>query len=397
LPHRSLTAAAVERLKVPAKGQVEHFDKGFPGLALRLSYGGGKSFVFFYRIGGRLRRMTLGTYPALSLADAREAWRKARQDVQLGRDPAIARGGASPATAFAAVTEEWLKRDQATNKSHATVERIVKRELLPAWGHLPIAEINYDDVLRVIDSIADRGTVIMARRVHGYAHRLFVWAKGRRIITTNPMADMPKPGKEIPRDRVLTDDELAQVWRGTEELGWPFGPAFRLLILTGARREEIGRLRWSEVDGAVIKLEGTRTKSGNPHTIPLSTAGLVVLEQVPRIVNSDFVFTASGKAHISAWSTAKGRLDTLAPIASWRTHDLRRTAATGMQRLGISLQVVESILGHVAGSRAGVVGIYQRHTYDAEKRAALEAWGAHVMALVEGRKPGVVLPIWGKR
>lgn len=386
----------MERLKAPAKGQLEHFDKGFPGLALRLSYGGGKSFVFFYRIGGRLRRMTLGTYPALSLAEAREAWREARQAVQLGRDPAIARKRAKPATAFAAVAEEWLKRDQAKNKSHATVERIVKRELLPAWGHRSIAELSRRDVLDLVDGIVDRDAVIMARRVQSHVHRLFRWCVGRGIIESNPAADLPMPGAETRRDRVLTDDELVQVWRGTEQLGWPFGPAFRLLILTGARREEIGRLRWSEVGGTDIKLEGARTKSGDPHIIPLSTAGLVVLEQVPRIGNSDFVFTASGKAHISAWSTAKGRLDALAPIAPWRVHDLRRTAATGMQKLGVGLQVVEAILGHVSGSRGGIIGVYQRHTYDAEKRAALEAWGANVMALVEGREPGKVVPMRAK-
>ena len=182
-----------------------------------------------------------------------------------------------------------------------------------------------------------------------------------------------EPGSETKRDRVLTDDEVVAVWRGTQELGWPFGDCIRLLMLTGARREEIAQLRWSEVDNLSIKLKGARTKSGEPHDIPLSAPALALLEHLPRIATSDLVFTTNGKTSISGWSHAKDRLDTLAPIASWRVHDLRRTVATGLQKLGTPLQVTEAVLGHVSGSRAGVVGIYQRQNYANEKRAALEA------------------------
>jgi integrase len=183
------------------------------------------------------------------------------------------------------------------------------------------------------------------------------------------------------------------VWNTAKELGWPYGPAVQLLILTGARREEIGQLRWSEILEDSIKLNGSRTKNGEPHDVPLSLPALALLEQVPRIAGSDFVFTATGKTPITAWAWAKAKLDGLSQVTSWRTHDLRRTAATGLQKLGTPLQVTEAILGHTAGSRAGIVGIYQRHNYANEKRAALEAWGAHVMALVEGREPGKVVPI----
>jgi hypothetical protein len=134
LTRRALTAASVERLKPSAKGQIEHFDKGFPGLALRVSYGGGKSWIFFYRIGGRLRRMTLGTYPALSLAEAREDWRDARTEAQRGRDPAMARKSEKGATASPLVVEEWLRRDQAENRTAAEVKRMFERYVLPAWG-----------------------------------------------------------------------------------------------------------------------------------------------------------------------------------------------------------------------------------------------------------------------
>jgi integrase len=181
----------------------------------------------------------------------------------------------------------------------------------------------------------------------------------------------------------LSDDELVAAWTAAGKLGWPFGDAVRLLILTGARREEIGQLKWSEIRGDVIALEGARTKNAEPHNIPLSLAAATLLQRVPRIAGSERVFTTNGKTSVSGWSRVKSRLDQDAGIQDWRLHDLRRTVATGLQRLGVNLQTIEAILGHVSGSRSGVVGVYQRHSFDAEKRAALEAWGVHVTALVQ--------------
>jgi integrase len=386
----------VKRLKPPPKGQLDYFDRGFPGLALRVSYGGAKSFVFFYRACGKLRRMTLGCYPAMSLAAAREAWREARIEAQAGRDPASSRKRERPATSFAGVAEEWLKRDQAQNRSSSEVKRILDRDVLPFWSHRQIADLGRRDVLDLIDAIADRGAIVMARRVHAHLHRLFRWSVGRGIIAASPMADLPKPGAETKRDRVLTDDELATVWRASDAMGWPFGPAFQLLLLTGARRDEINSLRWSEIRDGAIHLEGARTKNNQPHRIPLAALARALIETLPRIAKSDLVFTTNGKTPVSGWSRAKARIDPEI-LTPWRIHDLRRTVATGLQKLGVSLQVIEAVLGHVSGSRAGVVGIYQRHSFDAEKAAALEAWGAHVMALLEGREPAKVLPMRGRQ
>jgi integrase len=378
MTRRSLTVAAVQRIKPPKRGQVEHFDKGYPGLALRVSYGGGKSWAFFYRIGGKLRRMTLGTFPAISLAEAREAWREARQDVATGRDPSRS-AGRSPHD-FSSVANDWLKRDQGKNKSRAEVKRVVDRELVPAWGHRAVSDIGRRDILDLIDGIADRGSPIMARRVHAYVHRLFKWAVWRGIVGVNPASGLPKPGSETERDRVLSDEEVVSIWKAAQKIGWPFGPALQLLMLTGARREEISQLQWLEIDikNAVISLAGERTKNGKPHDIHLSKPALTLLSKLPRVADSEFVFTLTGQKPIHGWSGIKADL----PIENWRIHDLRRTAATGLQKLGTPLQVTEAILGHVAGSRSGIVGVYQRYTYDAERRSALEAWGKHVMALV---------------
>jgi integrase len=394
MPKRTLTAAAVERLKPPKSGQVDYFDSGHPGLALRVSYGGVKSWVFFHRLHGKQARLTLGRYPAMSVADARQAWRGAREMVAKGESPRPK----PPTDTFEAVAEEWLKRDQTSNKSVAEVRRVIERDILPVWRGRPLADIKRRDALDLIDAIADRGATIMAHRTHAHLHRLFRWAVGRGIIEANPMANLPKPGAPVRRDRVLSDAELAAVWQAASATTWPFGPIFRLLILTGARRDEVGALRWSEIDGDTIRLTGERTKNDEPHDVPLSAEAAEIIANLPRMAGSDFVFSTTGRTPVSGWSRAKTLLDRAAaetagtPIAPWRIHDLRRTVATGLQRLGTGLQTIEAVLGHVSGSRGGIVGVYQRHSFADEKRAALDAWSRHVASLA-GERVGNVAEI----
>jgi integrase len=374
--HKALTQIAVERMKPPAKGQLEVFDRGYAGLSLRVSYGGQKSWTYLYRVNGKLRRMTLGSYPAVSLADARKAWRKAREDVAAGRDPLGARSSKDD---FATVAREWLARDQAKNRSIGTVTRAVERELIPVWGSRQINSISRRDVRALVEDIHKRAPV-MALRVQAYIHRLFRWAVNADIVEHNPAGGLFKPHVEQARERVLTHAELAALWDASSD-DWPFGDAMRLLILTGARREEIRSLRWSEIHGDKIVLEGARTKNGKAHAIPLSPPAQQILACVPRVVGSDYVFTKNGQSPFHGWSHWKAKLDELSGVKGWRTHDLRRTVATGLQRLGVTLQAIEAVLGHVSGSRSGVVGIYQRHSFDAEKRAALDAWGEYIKSL----------------
>jgi integrase len=317
----------------------------------------------------------------MNVAQAHDAWRQARRQVEAGQDPG--QRVECGATGFEGVFEEWLRRDQAENRSRRVVEYRIRKYALPKWKGREITDIKRRDVLDVVDAIADRGTIIMARRVHGHLHRLFVWSVGRGIIETNPMANMDRPGSETKRERVLTEEELVKVWKGAGELGQPYASLFKLLILTGARRDEIGQLLWSEIANNRIELDGLRTKNGRPHFIPLSTPARLCLGQIPRIAGSDVVFTYDGKRPLNSWTRVKTQLDKASDVSDWRIHDLRRTAATGLQKLGTPLQVTEAVLGHTTGSRGGIVGIYQRHDYAGEKRAALEAWGAHVLALVQ--------------
>jgi integrase len=341
LPTLALTNASVQRTKPPRKGQADHFDRGYPGLALRISYGGARTWVYFYRLHGKQRRLTLGRWPALSLAEARDEWRAARKTVGKGENPAHRKPAA--ADSFAAVADQWLQRDQAHNRSVAEVRRIIERDAKPAWVGRQINIITRRDVNDLVDAVADRGAVTMARRLDAHLHRLFRWSVGRGIIEANPMADLPKPGNIIRRDRVLTDAELIAVWKAASGLGWPFGPIIQLLILTGARREEIRALRWSEIKGDKVELAGTRTKSGEGRTIPLAVTAAKLINGLPHIGNSDYVFTTNGRTPVSGFSKIKTRLDATVKIAPWRIHDIRRSCATGLQRLGVGLQVIEAI------------------------------------------------------
>ena len=384
---KSLTVAGVERVRPPLKGQVEYFDAGFPGLALRVSYAGGKSFGAYYRFGGKLRRINFGTYPAISLMDAREAWRAARLAVAKGIDPGV-REGVTRADTFALVVGEWIKRDQEPRNRESTIcqlKNAVALDLMPAWGHRGITTLGKRDVIELLDRIMDRGAVVKARRVYALLHRFFRWCYGREIIFSNPMTGIEKPGKEVSRDRVLSDDELVKVWNACGDD--PFGCAVRVLALTGARSSEILGLQWNEIDGTVIRLEGSRTKNGMPHAIPLSAPAWAIIDGMPR--QGEYVFTLAGKGPTRG-TRAKARLDTAAAIPHWTVHDLRRTLATGLNELGIEPHIVEAVLGHVV---KGVAGVYNRAKHEAAKKVALDLWAAHVLALVEGREPGKVLPL----
>jgi integrase len=223
------------------------------------------------------------------------------------------------------------------------------------------------------------------------------WAVEQEDIDRSPIEGMKPPPLPPSRDRVLSDDDLALVWRGTEALGYPFGPLVRLLVLTGARREEVAAMEWSELDRAAAtwSLPASRSKNAQAVENALSASAVAILDGLAERIglngrwpHKGFVFSTTGETSVSGYSRAKRRLDKvvvdlasedeLTPPEPWRLHDLRRTLATGLQRLGVRLEVTEAVLNHVSGSRSGIVGIYQRHNWKDEKRAALEAWATHV-------------------
>jgi integrase len=212
---------------------------------------------------------------------------------------------------------------------------------------------------------------------------LFNWAMSADIVAASPCAGIERPTKEISCDRVLDDAELALIWYAADELGPPFGPLVKLLLLTGQRRNEVAGLEWKELDLQWWSLPRQRTKNNKAHLVPLSRQAIAVIETIPKI-SERFVFSTNGETRVSGFGKAKRRLDALLPkdMPPWRLHDLRRTVASGMARLVINLPVIEKVLNHASGSFAGIVGVYQKHEFSDEKRKALEAWGFHVTEIV---------------
>ncbi len=386
-----------------------HYDDKLPGFGLYVGSSGARSYFFEYRPGrGRgvqKRRISIGKHGApWTVETAREQAFEYLAGLRKGRDPlaerALAERAPDAARLVAAVIDEWLERDQAGNRSRNEVERVMRREVLPVWGGQPIEDIRKRDIIALIDGIADRGAPIMANRTLAHVKRLFRWAAARDIIEGDPAAHVEKPTPEVKRDRVLKDDEIAMIWGAAGTMDFPFGPAVHLLVLTAARREEIFGLSWREVnqESAAIHLPAERTKTKEGRTVPLSPAALTLLDELPRFGGGDYVFGQGGQAPFSNVGHAKARLDRMIAEAQdtsmppWRLHDIRRTVATGLQRLGTRLEVIEAVLGHVSGSRAGVVGIYQRHRFEEEARAALTAWGQHVIQLVVPERIGSAVP-----
>ena len=270
-------------------------------------------------------------------------------------------------------------------------ERLLRQHVLPHWRGRLMHEITRRDVLDILDRVVDGGAPIAANRVHAAVRKFFNWAVARDILAASPCAGVKPPTAERARDRVLSDVELRFVWQATDKLSGTFGPLVKLLALTGQRRDEVARMRWDELDldARLWTLPAERTKNSKPHEIPLSNAALAALQNVPNIAGSPFVFATNGGASpVSGYSDGKRRLDALLPadMPAWRLHDLRRTCASGLARLGINLPVIEKVLNHSSGSFAGIVGVYQKHSFADEKRQALEAWGRHVDSLVSRSK-----------
>jgi integrase len=418
MPTKKLTDLFVERAKPPTRGRVEYFDASFPGLALRITANGGKSWCTFYRFSGRLRRFTIGSYPAIKPAQARREAQAALERLRAGFDPAeekrARRDDRLPeADTFGAVAHDYLERHLAKNhagSTYAEAKRNLEHDALPRWGRRPIASISRRDVLDLIDSIIERGAEIQANRTLARLRAMFNWAIEKHRLGASPVARMKLPTKERARDRVLDDDELRWLWTACDESDWPFGPLVKLLLLTAQRRDEVAGMEWPELDldKRTWIIPRQKAKNDRAHEVHLSDAAIAVLHPLPR-VSTGLVFTTTGETAVSGFSRAKRRLDAkmikarrrafglpeadneyrkaiglaagkplAVEIPEWNLHDLRRTAATGMARLNIPPHVVDKVLNHVSGTIRGVAAVYNRFEYLEERRAALNAWGRYL-------------------
>jgi integrase len=389
---RALTALAIEKAK-PGTARREIPDGLLRGMYLVVQPSGVKSWAVRYRHRGVSRKLTLGAWPAIDLATARNLGAKALRRVAEGADPAAEKQDTKRLTvadSVEAIIADYIGRHVRQQRTARETERILKREVEQLWKGHRIQDISKRDIISLIDAIEQRGAPIMARRTFAIVRAMFSWCLDKDILSASPCAGLRPPGEPRFRDRVLTDAELTRVWRAADVIGPPYGPQLKLLMLTGCRRAEIADLRWTEVDieGRTIRLPRERCKNDTAHEVPLSDQTLAVLESIPR-GRTELVFpSATGRTSTAKFSKAKSLLDAViakdggGDMPAWVVHDLRRTVASGLARLGINLPVIEKVLNHSSGSFAGIVGVYQRHSFADEKRAALEAWGRFVTTLV---------------
>ena len=405
-----LTVQSVDRHK-PVSGQrLEIPDALLPGFYLIVQPSGFKSWAVRYRIAGRPRKHTIGPYPLFDLVTARARAREALQLVALGQDPILVKKATAEAAKVAAedrverVVTLYVDRHLKPNGKPGyaeTQEGLLRNHIVPRWGQRRIGDVTKREVVALIDGLTDAGMTTGANRVFAATRALFNFALRREIIATTPFLGLKPPLTETSRDRVLTDAEVRLVWRAADAIGFPFGPAAQLLLLTAQRRDEVIRMVRAEVEGDLWTLPPERTKNSLEHLVPLAPPALSILEAVPRIAGAaGYVFTRSGSAPMSDYTSTKARLDKAmlaiaredaaaagrdpdgVELKPWRLHDLRRTASTGMARLGIPLHVTEAVLNHRSGTLGGLAGIYNRYQYLDEKRAALATWAAHVNGIV---------------
>lgn len=396
-----VTKRSVDTMR-PAANDQFLWDDELGGFGLRVTSNGAKSYVLQYRMGGReapARRFTIGRHGSPWTPDtARKEAQRLLMQVRQGTDPVEAgkeRRRQAIDLAFDSYVEMFIERYLKPRwRKWDLAASMLRREAIPVLGAKPLPAIRRADLTALWDRLDDRPAT--KRFAHATLRKLFRWAVDRDDIERSPLEGAEAPPAGQARDRVLGDGELRVVWTAAGELGQPLEGFYRLLIATMQRREEVAGMDWAELDrgSAMWTLAGARTKNGKPQLVPLNGPAVAALdgiaggEQWPR---RGAVLTTNGRTPISGYSKAKLRLDTKvaeiaakdgADVSPWRIHDLRRTGATGLQRLGVRFEVTEAVLNHVSGARGGVAGVYQRHDWKDEKRAALDAWGRFVEGLI---------------
>lgn len=378
---KALTTKTLDALKGNEKRYDIH-DLHCPGLSVRVSPTGRRVFSIKFRFGLAQKRITLGVYPRMSLATAREKTIDILRQTDEGIDPTKQRR--RPDMKVESICREFIRlHAKVRNKSWREAERTLERELISAHGQRDIREIKKRDILDAMDAAMDRGSGYQANRILSHVRKLFNWCIERDILDKSPVVGLKPPTKEVSRQRALNDDEVAGLLRACRNDLYPFRQYAPMLLATAQRKMEVAQMRWSEIDFAAKAwvIPADRAKNGKEHVVPLSAFALGILSDTPRFVDCDLVFTTTRTTPIGGFSRALRRLSRESGTSDWRWHDLRRTAATGMAKEQVAPHVVEKILNHVTGVISGVAAIYNRHGYDADKRDALEAWGERLTDL----------------
>jgi integrase len=413
------------------------------GFGLKVTPAGSKVYIYRYRVAtpGEAarkvapRKVTLGKHGDITADQARARAKALAADVTNGIDPLQAKADALAAKGeakrlaeerarldgeltFEKVATRWLEGYELDHRPASVGQaRVSVGYMLPKLRTKPMPTITRADLQAVLDAIPAQQKA-SRQQVYAYMSILWRWALERGDIAYNPVPSMAKPKGSTPRDRVLADDELAVIWQATDKIRTPLGAFYRVLLLTGQRREEVAGMDWAELDRASATwiIPASRAKNGVAHIVPLVPA---VLEELDRLAlarhtkakepeldakrwpKAGPVMSIRGAASLSCFSQAKRRLDAevtkvrdkAGALPHWRVHDLRRTMATGFQRLGVRFEVTEATLNHVSGAKGGVAGIYQKHDWKEEKRLALDAWARHVVAILKPAETGKVVSL----
>lgn len=383
----TLTDFGVRNLEPDRDRQYEVWDRKVSGLGIRVSPKGAKSWVLIYRIGARSRRLTLGRYPALSLAAARDQAYEALRQIARGQDPAFAKQQERlDPSEFDKIVETFIETyAKRQTMSWAETQKILRRHFVRSWGRRNVSLITKRDVTARIDYILTERGPSAANQAFAHIRKLFNWCVERGIVETSPCQGLRMPAATTSRDRVLSEEEIARVWLAAEAIGYPYGPYVKILLLTAQRRDEVASMRWQELDldQSVWTLPMSRTKAKRAHVVPLTSEVIACVRTLPRLDES-FVFPGrTGGRSISGFSKWKRKLDQMSGTSGWTLHDLRRTAATGMAQQKVPPHVVERVLNHITGTLGGVAGVYNRFAYLDEMRGALERWQARVLAIAE--------------
>lgn len=415
---KRFTEQGIERLNydpavAPLSGRMEIEDEVCPGLLLRVTPRGVKSFSVIYKVpgeggtnaNGRLivgsqHRITLGSTPPLELKAAREQARKIIQTATEGRDPRDDRRERNlirHSNKFTAAQKRFIELEIKPNvKAWKTVESVLRLHVEPQWGDRPIQDIRRSDVHELLDGLVERGKMPIAREVRKHLSRFFNWAVDREIIKDSPIHGLKRGDLEKNEEagRALTDVELRYIWHSASALGYPFGPLYQLLLLTGQRRNEWAAASRSEINTEKRWLEvpKARYKGGRDHIVPMSDEVWSIFDSLPAWTGNDYLIfsTRSGSVPVSGFSKAKLRLDeaalaamraddSAAKLGYYRVHDFRVTCETRLANLGFSQEVRDAVLGH---AKPGLQKTYNKHGYFEEKKLALATYSKHIMSVV---------------
>jgi integrase len=397
---RILTDPFVRNLKPAAPGQrYAVSDALVPGLRVRVTDRGHRSYVLWRRVNKKAKSasaLALGDVGQLTLAEAREKARAWLAQIEAGQDPRAATRMEREAT-FGAVVEDYFRRHVAGKRKAKDVKREMRNELVRRWKDKPVTAITRRDIIRMVDEIKDRGATYQAHNLFGHCKTFFRWAVEKDILQSSPADHLNTTrliGPRKPRQRVLNDDEVRAFWAATGEMPYPYGPMFRMLLLTGQREREVAEAQWGEFDlpNKLWTVPPERFKSDATHLVPLSDDVLALLGELPRWRAGDFLFSSSGgRRPALAFSGAKAKLDELmGDPPPWKTHDLRRVVRTNLSALRIPDHIAEMVIGH---GRKGIARVYDQHRFVDEMREAFSAWALRLRGIINPAASTNVVPL----